>query len=501
MSLKLYPLYSMDKVKGKIAVLLLLLSFTLPLEAQVYDMVVAKDGTTRYSSIQSALDKVPLNSRDRTLIFVKNGVYNEKVWLYATKPNVSLIGESTEGVIISWDDYSGKTSGMSTAQSYTFLVEGDDFYAENLTIENTAGNVGQAVAVHTTGDRQVFKNCRFLGFQDTYYAHKKRQYNLDCYVEGATDFIFGDATTLFENSTINSVKGGQYITAPNDTKLISTTESGEPFYHGLLFLDCLLTADEDVPANSYYLGRPWGAPGSAVYINSTLGEHVKPEGWAEWNDNNHLNGTFAEFENKKVTGELVETSKRVSWSRQLTAEEVESYYNLEYFFEKDGVAWNPGQTTNALETAENLFFSSGQLSWEEVEEAKGYVIYRNGSVAGFSETNLFEDTEAEPGTENTYRVKAVNSNGNLSAYSESFTAVAQVTGVEDPTNASFEVFFTGGELNISEKVAVSVYTPLGVLVKRVESTQRVSTEGLQKGVYLIKVVNRNGGEIVKKILL
>ena len=252
-------------------------------QAQVYDFVVAKDGSTRYSTIKLALDKVPASSPNRTLIFVKNGVYEEKVWVYANKKNVSIIGESVDGVVISWDDYSGKTSGMSTADSYTLLVEGDDFYGENLTIKNTAGNVGQAVAVRTTGDRQIFKNCKFIGFQDTYYAHKKRQYNVDCYVEGATDFIFGDATTVFENSTINSVKGGQYITAPNDTKLISTTASGDPFYHGLLFLECLLTADEDVPANSYYLGRPWGAPGSAVYIDCTLGEHIRPAGWSEWN--------------------------------------------------------------------------------------------------------------------------------------------------------------------------------------------------------------------------
>ena len=484
-----------------VAVILFSSVFAHAVQAQVFDMVVAKDGSSRYSTIQSALERIPLNNAERKLIFVKNGTYNEKVWLYANKPNVSIIGESEGGVVISWDDYSGKEAGMSTAQSYTFLVEGDDFYGENLVIENTAGNVGQAVAVRTTGDRQIFKNCRFLGFQDTYYAHKNRQYNLDCYVEGATDFIFGDATTVFENSTINSVKGGQYITAPNDTKLISTTASGDPFYHGLLFLECLLTADEDVPANSYYLGRPWGAPGSAVYIDCTLGEHIKPAGWSEWNDNNHLNGTFAEFHNKDVTGKLVETSQRVTWSEQLTAEEVEAYYNLEYFFKKNGVVWNPRPSTVALDAAAGLEFNSRVLSWQEVSDAKGYAIYRNGELAGLSETNSFEDTEVEGGSENVYQVKTVSSNGNLSALSEELTAEAIITGVKNPTNVSFDVSLTGSDLKISEMVTVLVYTPVGSLVKREENTRLVSMDNLQKGVYIIKMMNKKGEELVKKILL
>lgn len=470
-------------------------------QAQVFDMVVAQDGSGDYPSIQSAIERVDNNKDTRTLIFIKNGVYNEKVRVYSSKKNLSLIGQSMDGVIISWDDYSGKTAGMSTADSYTFLVEGDDFYAENLTIRNTAGNVGQAVAIRTTGDRQVFQNCQFLGFQDTYYAHKNRQYNLNCYIEGATDFIFGDATAVFEDCTINCVKGGQYITAPNDTKLISTTASDEPFYHGLLFLNSTITADADVPDNSYYLGRPWGAPASAVYINCEFGSHIRPEGWSEWDNNNHLNGTFAEFQSKDLSGELIDTSQRVDWSEQLSTEEVEAYYNLDYFLKKDELVWDPKSITVALPAPEEPEVTSYVLQWQPVDQAKGYVISRNDTVTGFSTTDSFSDTTADASVTNTYHIQTVTETGNLSAPSAGVTVEATITHIKNLTDPGFNVSFKEGGVFVSEKVDVQVYTLSGALVKKAKNTKYVSLQGTGNSLFYILLVNKKGGAMVKKVAL
>lgn len=472
-----------------------------PLQAQVFDMVVAQDGSGDYPSIQSAIERVDNSKETRTLIFIKNGEYNEKVRVYSSKKNLSLIGESMDGVIISWDDYSGKTSGMSTANSYTFLAEGDDFYAENITIRNTAGNVGQAVAIRTTGDRQVFKNCQFLGFQDTYYAHKNRQYNLNCYIEGATDFIFGDATTVFEDCTINCVKGGQYITAPNDTKLISTTAEDKPFYHGLLFLNSTITADDDVPDNSYYLGRPWGAPASAVYINCEFGSHIRPEGWSEWDNNNHLNGTFAEYQSRDLAGELIDTSQRVEWSEQLSSEEVDEYYNLDYFLKKDELVWDPRSITVALPAPEGLENTSYVLQWEAVDQAMGYVISRNDTVTGFSTTHSFSDTTADAAVTNTYHVQAVTETGNLSEPSATLTVEATITHIKNLADPGFNVSFKEGGIFVSEKVDVQVYTLSGALVKKEKNTKYVSLPGSGHRLFYILLENKKGDAMVKKIAL
>ncbi len=220
-------------------------------KSQVFDFVVDAAGSGDFTSIQDAISAVSDNSSERTLIFIKNGIYYEKVLVPASKINVSLIGQSAHGVILTYDDNPQK--GTSPADTYTLHADADGFYAENITVENTSGKVGQAIAIRTTGDTMAFKNCRFLGFQDTYYAHKRRQYNLKCFVQGGTDFIYGDATTVFDSCTINCVNGGSYISAPADTKLV-TNIAGTNFLHGLLFRFCNVTADEDVSAKQLLPG-------------------------------------------------------------------------------------------------------------------------------------------------------------------------------------------------------------------------------------------------------
>jgi pectinesterase len=196
---------------------------------------------------------------------------------------------------------------------------GNDFYAENITFENSAGPVGQAVAMHVEADRVVFRNCRFIGNQDTIYTggEQSDQFFADCYIEGTTDFIFGAATAVFENCHIHSKKNS-YVTAA------STTE-GKAF--GYVFLDCKLTSDPDF--KSVYLGRPWRNFAKTVFIRCELGDHIRPEGWHNWNKPEaEKTVLYAEYNS---TGPGANPTARVTWSKQLNSTEAAQYSVCQIF--------------------------------------------------------------------------------------------------------------------------------------------------------------------------
>lgn len=242
-------------------------------------------------------------------------MYHEKIKIPAFNTKLSIIGESREGTIISWDDHFRKIDQgrNSTFYAYTFKVEANDFSAENLTIRNTAGPVGQAVALHVTGDRATFRNCSILGHQDTLYSagENSHHYLYNCLIEGTTDFIFGEATTLFERCTIHSL-ADSYITA-------ASTPKGKHF--GFVFLDCSLTASPDV--SKVYLGRPWRDYANVVFLRCNLGSHILPEGWANWGGTSRTETAFyGEYENN---GAGANPKSRVPWSNQLTEHEAEKY--------------------------------------------------------------------------------------------------------------------------------------------------------------------------------
>lgn len=459
--------------------------------AQVYDFVVDLDGTGNFSSIQEAVNAVPDNLQKRTLIFVKNGIYYEKVLVSSLKKNISLIGQSVDGVKLTYDDNPGK--GISPAETYTMHAAGDGFYAENITIQNSSGDVGQAIAIRTTGDSMVFKNCRFIGFQDTYYAHKNRQYNLNCTVEGATDFIYGDATCVFDSCTINCVKGGSYISAPADTKLISWIY-GKKFLHGLLLKYCNVKADDDVPANSYFLGRPWQPDASSVYIHCMLGEHIKPEGWSTWSGDNHLSSVFAEYLNSDSQGNLADVSQRVSWSSQLDSTTVAQRYDLGYFLRKNGKRWDPVEITKELYSPMGLTLESSALSWNSVENAIGYVIEKAGIVIGFSATNSFVSAVLD-GNVSDYKVKTVNANGNLS------TGNSQVvTGVKSFSNKRKLIeTCNDGLIRFTENVEFEIYSISGLKVREGKA-DNANMQAECDGIYIVYAKNNKGDFETRKIV-
>ncbi|MFD3000683.1 pectinesterase family protein [Pontibacter toksunensis] len=294
-----------------LATLLFFLSM-LSVQAQQQRLVVALDGSGDYTSIQAAVDAVRAFPLERVEIFIRKGVYREKIVVPSWKTSISFIGESKENTIIRWGDYSGK-GDINTFTSYTVLVQGNGFRAKNITFENTAGPVGQAVALHVEADRCVFENCNIIGNQDTLYAgvDNSRQYYKDCYIEGTTDFIFGPATAVFENCTIHCKKNS-YITA-------ASTPQGQDF--GFVFLNCTVTASDE--ALKVYLGRPWRPFAKTVFINTTLGNHIRPEGWHNWSKPEAEKTTFyAEYRSK---GPGASSKARVTWSKQLTAKEVKRY--------------------------------------------------------------------------------------------------------------------------------------------------------------------------------
>lgn len=475
-------------------ILLFLLIFGIKSQAQVFDLVVDPNGKGDYTTVQAAINSVPNYRTNRTLIFVKNGVYTEKVTLASIKTNISLTGENPLKTIISYDDNPTK-NGMSSANTFTFWADGPGFYAENITFRNTAGNVGQALAIKTTGDTMVFKNCRFLGFQDTYYANKKRQYNLNCYIEGATDFVYGDATCVFDSCTINCVKGGQYISAPADSKLLTPIVGGT-FIHGLLFRHCDITANADVPKSSYYLGRPWQPNSSSVFIQSKLGEHIKAEGWSTWGNNNHLSSYFAEYQNMNPDGSPADVSARVSWSYQLSDAWAANLYKLSFFLKSNNVVWDPIRITKELAAPKNFKSEGNLLTWDAVPNAKGYVVLKHDSTIGFSVSSSFTVQETISGATG-YAVKSVSMNG---ALSKSSADISTAVNTVQKNNHQIFVQVQNRMIQFSEPVDFQIYSVSGTLI---QSGFGINTklDGIKNGIYLVKTRFKSEKPELTKIVI
>lgn len=307
-----------------LAILFLLISCNGFAQDRIYptDIYVAKNGKSDYRNIQDAVNAVRAYSPEHITIHVKNGIYLEKLLIPAWVTNLSIIGENKDSTIISFADYSGKflfadtlnnKEKFSTFNSYTVRIEGNDISIESLTIRNTAGRVGQAVALHVDGDRFIIKNCKLLGNQDTLLTanDRARQYFLNCYIEGTTDFIFGNATAVFENCEIKSLINS-FITA-------ASTTVHQQF--GYVFMNCKLMASE--AATKVYLGRPWRANAKTVFIHCVMGAHILPEGWHNWGKiANESSAYYAEYQN---TGDGANTTKRVHWSHQLNKKQAADY--------------------------------------------------------------------------------------------------------------------------------------------------------------------------------
>lgn len=289
-------------------------------------IVVARDGTGHFRTVDEAIDVCRAFMEYHKVIYVKKGVYKEKLIIPSFLTNIEICGEDRDNTIITYDDHANIESPtlpnhrkLGTFRTYTLKIEGSDITIKNITIENNAARLGQAVALHTEGDRLRFINCRFLGNQDTIYTGvaATRLYFTDCYIEGTTDFIFGPSVAWFENCTIKS-KTNSYVTA-------ASTPNGQKY--GYVFNKCRLIADEGV--SKCYLGRPWRPYAYTLFMNCEIGKHIIPVGWHNWGKtDNEKTARYIEYNN---TGEGADTSKRCAWSKQLTKKEAAKITPKEVF--------------------------------------------------------------------------------------------------------------------------------------------------------------------------
>ena len=307
------------------------------------DLVVAKDGSGDFTSLQAAINAAPDCAKSRFVIYIKDGVYDEeKLIIPEGKMNLTFVGESREGTIISyhmhdgaspqtgnklpadaWQKWSGNAMLVRTSATLTIIGEGCTF--ENLTIRNTAGPVGQALAVTVCADRTTFRDCIISSYQDTVYlwTSGKRSYFENCLVIGRTDYIYGGGIAFFEGCEIRSWGGG-WITAPSTPK---------DQKYGFVFNRCRFTYSDGSPrqgddGHSIAIGRPWHNYPKVAILNSDYCDEMDPLGWpTTWgmpysatSPDLHL----YEYGNRGIRADM---STRSKWPglRELSAEEAADY--------------------------------------------------------------------------------------------------------------------------------------------------------------------------------
>lgn len=308
---------------------LLLLRWLHAAEPAVH-VLVDPSGAGDFKTVQMAIDHAPAYAADQRLVIeLKPGRYHERVKIPQDRPRVTLLGSDAAATVIEFSVGAKDVGG--TFFSSVVEVNGAEFRAKNITFENSYGVGTQAVAISIHSDRVIFEKCRFLGWQDTLYAAMGRQYYRDCYIEGHVDFIFGNATAVFDHCEIHS-KGAGFITAQSRTSPQQTT--------GFVFLDCKLTGENT--GKGVFLGRPWRPYSRVVYINCQMGGHILPEGWDNWN-NNAANEKTAWYGEIGSTGKGAGNRSRVSWAYPITPAQAAAFHPSVFLRGNDN--WDPTKFT------------------------------------------------------------------------------------------------------------------------------------------------------------
>ncbi len=416
------------------------------------NVTVAKDGTGDFTTVQAAINAAPTGRTAPWIIYIKNGKYKEKINVPSTKPFLQFLGQSVGNVILTFDDYSGKPipgGGVhGTSSSASVTIRAADFTAINITFENTTGESPQALAIYVDGDRSAFKNCRFLGGQDTVFAggNGARQYFKNCYIDGTVDFIFGDARAVFDSCVIyaktRASAGASYITAAN-------TKQTEPY--GYVF------RDSKIPANRggtvYFLGRPWQNDAATlqaakswnktVFINTTMSASIQPAGWSTWDAGTDVTQiTYAEYRSKKFDSSLVDISSRTAWSKQLTATEAAAYNNANLFG-----SWDPCTVATGFcnYTPEPIAVSNfkgvkgaatSSFTWNISWPIAGikYEVLRSSNAVTF--TKVSEQTSINDSTVNFSYSEAIPPPGNTYYYLIQASKAGYATHISDTVTIS-----------------------------------------------------------------
>ncbi|OOV17719.1 pectinesterase family protein [Flavobacterium sp. LM4] len=451
-------------MKQKILLLAFLAFFSIQLKAQTYDIVVAKDGTGNYTTVQAAVNAAPSNSSTRTKIYIKNGTYYEVITIPSNKTNLTFVGQSSTGTILTYNNYASKINpatgaAYGTSNSASTFINGAGFYALNLTFANSSGPVGQAVAVRCTADKAVFKDCRFLGDQDTYYPHSGRSYHENCYFEGTTDFIFGGAIAYFQNCQLYT-KGGSSLTAANTASHLA---------YGFVFNNCQITGSG---SNITDLGRPWGGYASVTYMNTSMTNAIKAVGWNDWgNAANQATARFAEYSN---SGAGYVPSSRVLWAKKLSVAQAASYTKLNVLKANNANPqvtdnWNPDTIINSVTLgaalikhgaggssqtiAINTAITGFYYNWENAATVtiSGLPSGINAAIDNSAKTITFSGKPTVSGTFN-YTITTVGGTPNVTksgtltvtASTQKATAALAVTSPAFPGAEGFGRYTSGG---------------------------------------------------------
>jgi pectinesterase len=278
-------------------------------------ITVSADGSGDFNSIQDAVDSVVEHDSDGFVVLIKPGFYNQRVLIPKSRPLVILRGldpfKTTISFNLNHEMLKPDGSDKYRSDCATLIAECPDLILENLTIENTFGPHPQALAAKLVTERAIAVNCRFLGGQDTLMANSGRQFYLNCYIEGGTDFIYGYSQAVFDNCVIHS-KESSHITAH------AATEPNLPT--GFVFYNCRVTTADGTMTD---LGRPWRPYAKVVYYDCWLDKGIKPAGWDNWRDpNREKTAFFAEFNS---SGPGANPASRVKWSRQLTDADAQKF--------------------------------------------------------------------------------------------------------------------------------------------------------------------------------
>ena len=412
--------------------------------AQVELKVVAQDGSAQYTSIQQAIDAVSPGARG--IIYIRPGIYSENI--YAGRRNdknkfISLIGEDRNTTILTSAVDRGRNSrGKRYYDCAALNVYTDRFYAENLTIRNTSGNVGQAEALFTAGDAHVFSNCTMSGYQDTYKANGgARGYFSRCTIEGATDFIYDAGLEWFDDCEIRCVRGKGYITAAATAQLTLTRAmypklSQSRLYAGLFFNRCRLTAEQGVADGAYYLGRPWKENCGTMFINCTLGRHINQAGWLDWGGRG-TTASYLEYNSTDENGRPADTSRRAGFGRQATKNEVDAYINPDFLFRQaSDVPFDYAAIVKGVAAPQVFTRNGNTFEWNSDNMAAGYLIYKDGRFADFVSKPEYTIAEADGAA---YTVKSVSRQG-----ATSVAVAMKATPVAFPTAEGFGKYATGG---------------------------------------------------------
>lgn len=284
---------------------------------------------TDFPTIQMAMDHAPdPGPGGRLYLHIAPGTYRERVWISPLRPRTTFLGTGSDpSQVVIMAGQSAKMAG-GTFFTETVQVLGDDFEADNVTFQNDAGPVGQAVALAVNADKAVFKHCRFVGDQDTLFANAGRQFYTESTIIGGVDFIFGNAAAVFENSELHILRAG-YLTAQS-----RTTPAQETGY----VIDHSRITAEGLNGKPFYLGRPWRAYSRVVYLHTEMPAELSPDGWMAWPSNTPDSKTpfYAEFDSQ---GPGARTASRVAWSHQLTRQQAQRFEPKNFLAGKDH--WDP----------------------------------------------------------------------------------------------------------------------------------------------------------------